>query len=145
MHRAMLDRTRWIPAVAVASALLTLAGCDGGVAIQGRVYVETQADPRAGSRVLEVEPNGDSRMKPLTDAHVVLFRSPLAERGQTDAWKSEMDTDARGEFQLSGACAPNRREFSIQISKQGFQTVKYRFRTSGHLAEPVFVVLAADR
>ncbi len=111
--------------------LVPLFGCDGGIRIHGCVYTQTKPVTDAKSTAYESDPAVTRKdLVPLGDAHVLLFRSPLAETGQTEAWKSGVNTDTKGDFETGGVCAPGRKEFSVQVGKDKYQALTYKFSTS---------------
>ncbi len=130
-----------MPFAAFCSALLS--GCDGAVHVSGRVYTYRQPMAGAHGEAVESDPANEPGLRPLGTAKLLLYRSPLAERGQTEAWKSYETTDADGRFSAGGACAPGRTSFSIDIGADGYETLRHRFRTVDTRKDLFFILVPA--
>ena len=123
--------------------LLVICGCDGHVSVKGVVYANDAPDPKGESYAIESGAPKEQRLKPLEGAIVTLYRSPLSAEGKTDSWTSETRTDHDGSFRVSGATAPNRKAFTLEVEKPGYKPVIYKFSSTGEL-DTLSVVLNRD-
>jgi len=123
----MKSRCLWI---IITTTLLT--GCDGFIAVKGKVYEWNNA-PRDASEKIIVDkqvPFEFLDITPIVGAKVTVFHGGDYSKTvflEDTIWQQSQITDSEGSFSIGDVTAPHKFTAIIRAQKEGYQKVETKF------------------
>ncbi len=137
----MKMRHLWIIAMIAA-----LVGCDGYIAVKGKVYEWNNPPIDATSKVIvdKTGPLESLDIRPLASAKVTLFHGGDYSKTTLDEktiWQKSKITDDEGNFNIGDVTAPGKFTAVLRVQKDGYQKIDSKFLHNKREHEAIILLI----
>ena len=112
--------------------ITALAGCDGYIAVKGKVYEWNNPPQNATEKIIvdKQVPFEFLDVTPIAGAKVTVFHGgdySKKELAEDTLWQRSQTTDSEGSFNIGDVTAPSKFTAILRAQKEGYQKVETKF------------------